>query len=335
MPRQARLDAPGVLHHIMIRGIERRKIFRNDKDRKDFLDRLEKLLPMTETACYEWVFMPNHAHFLFRTGLAPLSTVMRRLLTGYVVSFNHRHNRHGQLFQNRYKSIVCQEDAYLKELVRYIHLNPIRAGTIPGLKELNRYPYCGHSTVMGEIKRSWQDVDYVLSYFGRRAKNARKAYILYVEEGIDQGRQEDLTGGGLIRSIGGWSEAKKLRESGQDHVMSDERILGDSKFVESILAQADERYERQYRVKRRGYNLDSIAERVAGIYGMEPSEILSRGKHPRRVQARSLFCFWAVRELGISLRELARRLEISPPGVGYSVERGEAIAHEKGYKLID
>jgi len=230
---------------------------------------------------------------------------------------------------------VCQEDAYLKELVRYIHLNPVRAGIVRGLKELNNYPYCGHSSVIGKHKRPWQDVDYVLSYFGRTAKSARKAYSNYVEGGIGQGRRGDLTGGGLIRSIGGWSEVKRLREQGQEHVMSDERILGDSEFVESLLSQADERYERHYTLKSLGYDLNSIAERVAEIYGMDPSEILSKGKQQRKVQARSLFCFWAVRELGISLRELARRLEISSPGVGFSVERGEAIARENRYHLID
>jgi len=335
MPRQARLDAPGVLHHIMIRGIEGRNIFRNLKDRKDFLDRLEKLLPMTETVCYAWAFIPNHAHFLFRTGLAPLSSVMRRLLTGYVVSFNRRHKRHGQLFQNRYKSIICQEDAYLKELVRYIHLNPVRAGIVKGLKELNKYPYCGHSAIMGEVKRPWQDVDYVLGYFGRTGKSAKRAYMNYVMGGIRRGRQEHLTGGGLIRSMGGWSEVKRLRELGQDHVMSDERILGDSDFVESVISQADEKYERHYELMRRGYDLDSIADRVARIYAMEPGEIFSKGKHQRKVQARSLFCFWAATELGVSLRELARRLDLSSPGVGYSVERGEIIARENGYCLID
>ena len=87
---------------------------------------------------------------------------MRRLLTGYVVSFNRRHNRRGQLFQNRYKPIVCQESAYLKELVRYIHLNPVRAGIVPGIKNLNRYAYSGHSALMGKHERPWQDVSYVL-----------------------------------------------------------------------------------------------------------------------------------------------------------------------------
>jgi len=122
---------------------------------------------------------------------------------------------------------------------------------------------------------------------------------------------------------------------GQDHVMSDERILGDSEFVDSVLSEAEEKYERHYKLKRQGYDLDRIAERVAEIYGMETREIMSKGKQPRKVQARSLFCFWAVSELGMSIRQVAKRLEMSPPGVGFSVERGEAIAHENAYHLID
>jgi len=135
--------------------------------------------------------------------------------------------------------------------------------------------------------------------------------------------------------MGGWSEVKKLREKGHDHVMSDERILGDSELVESILSRADEKYERRYEVKRRGYNLESVAKRVAEIYEIEPNDIFFKGKQPRKVMARSLFCFWAVSELDISLRELARRLEMSSPGVGYSVERGEVIARLHRYRLID
>ena len=135
MPRQSRLDTPGVLHHVIIRGIkrkrgiERKKIFRDETDQENFIDRLARLVPETETRCYGWVLMTNHAHFLFRSGPSGTSTFMRRLLTGYAVSFNRRHKRHGQLFQNRYKSIICQEDSYLKELGRYIHLNPIRAAS--------------------------------------------------------------------------------------------------------------------------------------------------------------------------------------------------------------
>jgi len=141
MPRKSRLDAPGVLHHVIIRGIERKKIFWEDADRADFLVRLEALLPDTRTACYAWALMGNHAHLLLRSGTIGVAGLMQRLLTGYAVSFNRRHHRHGQLFQNRYKSIICQEDAYLKELVRYIHLNPLRAGIVQDLSALEKYQY--------------------------------------------------------------------------------------------------------------------------------------------------------------------------------------------------
>ena len=141
MPRQARLDAPGVLQHVMARGIERRKIFWDDKDCSSFLERLAVILEETQTQCYAWALIPNHFHILLRIGITPLSKVMRRLMTGYAVTFNRWHRRAGHLFQNRYKSVVCEEDPYLLELIRYIHLNPLRAGLVKDLNELNRYPY--------------------------------------------------------------------------------------------------------------------------------------------------------------------------------------------------
>jgi len=125
MPRSAGLGATGILHRVIIRGIERQDIFRNKADKEDFVDRLSKLVPETRTSCYAWVLMSNHAHFLFRSGPCGLAELMRRLLTGYAVSFNRRHKRHGQLFQNRYKSIIRQEDAYLKELVRFNLNSPL------------------------------------------------------------------------------------------------------------------------------------------------------------------------------------------------------------------
>jgi REP element-mobilizing transposase RayT len=331
MPRLARLDAPGVFHHIIIRGIERRNIFRDNRDRENLLERLGKLLPETKTACYAWAFLPNH--FLLRTGEVPLATLMRRLLTGYVVSFNRRHKRHGHLLQNRYKSIVCQEDLYLQELVRYIHLNPLRAGIVPNLDALNSFPYCGHSALMGKRDRPWQNVDYVLHSFAKRVRRARREYFSYVEAGVGQRRRRDLIGGGLIRSLGGWAEAEKLRLRGQDHIKSDERILGDLDFVGSVLAQAEEHYTRQCALRRRGYDLEKIAERVAEIYQVKMREVLARGRQQQRVNARSLFCFWSVRELGNSLTALARRLGMSPAGVGYAAQRGEAIAQENNYQL--
>jgi len=335
MPRQARLDAPGILHHIIIRGIERREIFLNDDDRSDFLDRLDKLLPDTEVTCYAWALMPNHAHFLLRTGTVPIAKFMSRLLTGYAVTFNRRHKRHGHLFQNRYRSIICQEDAYFKKLVRYIHLNPLRAKIVPDLQSLRNHPYCGHGALIGETKTPWQDVNYVLGYFGETTDSAQDAYLGYMSAGAALGRIEELTGGGLIRSLGGWTEVKRRRKTGAINEMGDERILGDSAFVDSILSRADEKLERHYELKRLGYDLNCIAKKSAEIYGMESGELFTRGRQQRKVQARSLMCFWAVRELGMSIKDLARKLSLSAPAVSFAVERGKIIARENNYRLMD
>lgn len=320
MPRQARLDAPGALHHIMIRGIERRKIFLNTTDYEDILDRLAKLLPETQTACYAWALMPNHAHFLFCTGKLTIATLMRRLLTGYAVSFNRRHRRVGRLFQNRYKSIICQKDSCLAELVRYINLNPLRAHIVSSVDELNGYSYCGHSALTGLKKRPWQDVDYVLSYFGQTVRNARKAYLTYLKEGIP--------------GVGGWSEVKKHRGKTSDHAISDERILGDESFVDSVIAQSAEAFDRCYELKRRGYGLDRIAERVADILKIKKEDVFAKGNQTMKVKARSMLCYWAVRETGMSIRSLAHRLGMSAPGIGYAVERGAAIIRTNQYELI-
>ena len=335
MTRSARLDAPGVVHHVMIRGIERRKIFKDNQDRNNFLERLGRLVSETNTGCYAWVFMSNHAHFLFKMGDVGLSTLMRRLLTGYAVSFNRRHKRHGQLFQNRYKSIICQEDIYLKELVRYIHLNLLRAKVVSGISELNKYDYSGHSALVGKKKRKWQDTKYVLSYFGRRVGEARKSYICYVEKGIKQGRRPELVGGGLIRSLGGWEEVKRIRLKGQDRLKGDERILGESDFVMDVLTQADEKFSRRYELKSLGYNLERLEQRVEQIYGIDKEELYLKGRQKTRAEARSLLFYWATRELGISGTSLAKRFGMSQPGVVYAASKGERIAREKNYQVLE
>jgi putative transposase len=335
MPRSARLDAPGAIHHVMIRGIERRPIFRDDNDRDNMIDRLADLIPATKTACYAWAFLPNHAHFLFRSGDTGLPALMRRLLTGYAIRFNRRHRRHGQLFQNRYKSIICQEDLYLKELVRYIHLNPLRAKLVSNIRALNLYPYGGHSAMMGTREWRWQDTDYVLSSFGPTAIEGRLNYYSYVKEGVDQGRRPELVGGGLIRSLGGWAAVKKLRSRGHNRIKGDERILGDSDFVMALLSEADEGMDRRYELKRQGYTLDTLAQRVAAIYGIDREELYSKGRQKIRAEARSVFCHWAVRELGVEGTQVAKQLQMSQPGVAYAVRRGERIVKAKAMQMIE
>jgi putative transposase len=335
MPRQARIDAPGVLHHVIIRGIERRKIFRDTQDRDNFMERLETLLAKTHITCYAWALLSNHAHFLFRTGDISLSTLMRRLLTGYVVTFNKRYHRHGQLFQNRYKSIICQEDTYLKELVRYIHLNPIRAKVVSSISELNNYRYCGHGVLLGKRKSACQDSKYVLSYFGKTVKKARDDYLSFIEAGMAQGRRPELTGGGLVRSLGGWEAVKEIKAKGQDRIKGDQRILGESDFVQEILDMADDQLNRFYEIKKKGYTLEKVEKRVCKIFGIDREELFSRSRIKTRADARGLYCYWAARELGYPLTELARRLNLTTPGVVYAVRRGESISKEFNYSLVD
>ncbi len=334
MPRKARIDAPGALHHIIVRGIERRRIFSDDQDRDNFIERLGDIVTETETYCFAWALIPNHAHILLRSGQTPLATVMRRLLTGYAVSYNRRHRRHGHLFQNRYKSILCQEDNYLLELVRYIHLNPLRAKIVKSLKDSDKYPYSGHSALTGKIQREFQDTVYVLRLFGEKVPAARKAYRTYVEKGIAQGRRPELVGGGLIRSAGGWSLVKAMRRA-QDHMKSDERILGDGEFTQLVLDEARERLEERYRLQAQGYDLDKVTIRVSSELGINPEQVWAQGKHPLTVKARSLLCYWAVRKLGFSATELSKKLGVSQPSVSISVKRGEKIAKTGQLEFVE
>jgi REP element-mobilizing transposase RayT len=334
MPRKARIDAPGALHHIIVRGIERRNIFKDNADRQSFIERLGDILSDSQTPCYAWALMPNHFHLLLETGLTPIATIMRRLLTGYAVYFNRRYRRWGHLFQNRYKSILCQEDNYLLELVRYIHLNPFRANQVSDLKKLARYPYCGHSVLLGHHRNDWQSVDETLKLFSKNVSLARRRYREFVLKGVSQGKRPELVGGGLIRSIGGWQAFKAL-DKANAHLKSDERILGDSDFVEEVLKKAQEKRERQYQLEADGFTIDQVAQRVAAILGVKFAQVWEKGKHPQIVKARSLLCYWAVRELGISATAIARRIGISQPAISQSVKRGETIAKENGFELMD
>ncbi len=332
MPRKARIDAPGALHHVICRGIERREIFKDDIDRNDFLDRLSNLLSETETPCFAWALMPNHFHLLLKTASVKISLIMRRLLTGYAVRFNRRHQRQGHLFQNRFKSILCQEDTYFLELIRYIHLNPLRAGLVSNLNELDRYPYSGHNILMNYTDGSWQDVDSALSLFGKHVIVCRKRYREFIEKAIDQGRRPELTGGGLIRSSGGWGVLKSMRRM-RVHLKGDERILGDSDFVESVLELADEHIERRYRLNAAGIDFDYVIQRVAELFQIKPKEVLSPSKQRHRVKARRLVCYWAVRELEVSSQTVADKLGITQASVSRLAQKGEILAKENSLCL--
>jgi REP-associated tyrosine transposase len=259
---------------------------------------------------------------------------MRRLLTGYAAGFNRRHHRWGHLFQNRYKSILCQEETYLHELTRYIHLNPLRAGLVKNLEELDRYKYCGHGVLMGRRGNHWQDTGYILRLFGKSQCEARSKYRKFVRKRVTLANRADLTGGGVVRSAGGWSSLKALRDE-NDYVKGDERIPGDSDFVLRTLQQNDEYLERKYKIRTQGFDLKKIPQRVAAVLDMPAEKVFSAGKNRQTVRARSLLCYWAAGECGMTMTFLAGELGISTTAISQSVTRGEVVATENQFNLIE
>lgn len=265
--------------------------------------------------------MTNH-HILLRSGPIGLPGYMRRLLSGYAVSYNRRHRRHGHLFQNRYKSIVCEEDPYFKELVRYIHLNPLRAKLVENLAQLDRYRYCGHSVLMGKVKNDWQDRDYVLKWFGSKEGEAKRAYRQFVRKGTDEGRRPDLVGGGLIRSQGGWSAVKAMRRLGVRE-KSDERILGSGKFVEQLIQQSDQTRKDQFSVLERSQRVASYVQETCKKEKIS-ANALRTGSRRRKVSAvRSRLVKELVEEWRISLTEAAGHLGVSPSAIAKTLSRAE------------
>jgi hypothetical protein len=186
---------------------------------------------------------------------------------------------------------------------------------------------------MGKRKTQWQDTEYVLGYFGKRLSGARGAYYSYVKAGEKQGRRPELVGGGLIRSHGGWKVVRGAGKGIRERIKGDERILGDSAFVLQVLEASEERFERYYEMKRLGYDLKAVENRVCHLFNIARKDIYSGSREKTKAEARGIFCYWAVRELGYGLTDLSRRLGMTQPGVGYAVKRGERYAEENNCRL--
>jgi len=296
----------------MARGIERNKIFKDDSDREDFVQRISQLAESENFIAYAWSLMPNHFHLLVRTGNQSLSRNMRSLMTGYAGYYNRLHKRRGHLFQNRFKSVICDEDTYLLELVRYLHLNPLRAGIVKDIRMLDRYPYSGHSCLMGKVDRPWQQTKEVLKLFGRAFKPAREKYRQFVRDGIANGKRQDLMGGGLVRSAGGWENVAVLRQ-GRESYRSDERILGSTDFVETILKAADDSESKNSKIKR--ISLNVLKRRICAEFEIKPRVLESGSRVPAVSHVRAVLCYVWVRYLGRSGRKLAQELGVSPQAV--------------------
>jgi REP element-mobilizing transposase RayT len=307
----------------MVRGIERTSIFRDDRDRADFVARVADLAAPGAVTVYAWALLPNHAHLLVRTGTRPLTRTMRSLLTGYAGAFNRRHHRMGHLFQNRYKSVVVEEEPYLLELVRYLHLNPLRATVVPTLAALARYPWTGHSAIVGTVARPWQDTRTILRQFGPTLTRARRAYRAFVAAGVPRGRRPELQGGGLRRSLDGWVAVAALRR-GREAYAGDERILGRPAFVEQLRREV----EPARPVPARRLALATLVERICRHVGIAPAALQGGGRTPAVTRARAGIAYLWVERLGRPGRPLAPMLGLHPAAVYQAARRGAAQAVE-------
>ena len=320
MPRHSRLDAPGLLQYIMARGIQRSRIFRDQQDYRNFLTRLENILTVAQIRCYAWALLPNRFYLLLRSGDIHLSRVMRCLMTGYAVAFNHRYKRNGHLFQNRYKSVICEDEPYLLELVRYIHLKPLRAGLVSDLSELDRHPWSGHSVLMGHQRNGWQEMEEVLGHFSEKKNQARRHYRIFVEEGTHREKERDFEGGGMGRSSNqkakrgcqGWTNEGKVH---------DERVLGGEAFVEKVL-----RERGLVGVARKSsIPLSELIGKVSEWFKVE-TEDLFLGRRKREVSsARALVSYLAVNKMGYRFSEVGEALKVHPVSVARSLEKGKEV----------
>jgi REP element-mobilizing transposase RayT len=312
MPRLARLDIAGLLQHVIVRGIEQRNIFNDDQDRQFFVERFALLLRETEVRCYAWALLSNHLHMLLMPTAKPLAHFMRRLLTGYAMYFNRRNKRAGHLFQNRYKAIVCEEEPYLLELVRYIHLNPLRAGMVAGMDELDVYPWCGHAVLLGKQQVDIQDTAAILERFGRKVGPARQNYRQFVADGVKAGRRDELVGGGLRRSQG--------ERQNCEYESFDERVLGSGDFVDSL--------KRDFRLREKMARIVSLSQLltiVAEALMVDPALVMRPSKSRAPAAARGVICYLAVYEFGYTGSDVGQFLRLGSTGVSLASRRGEKL----------
>lgn len=286
----------------------------DDRDRESFVSRLCRELEATGTACYAWVLMDTHLHLLLRPDRLLLADFMRRLLTGHAVVFNHRHKRTGHLFQNRYKSIVCDQDAYLLELIRYIHLNPIRAGVLAGLEELFAYPWSGHRELLGSVRGPISAAEEVLRLFSTNIKAARDHYLAYLADGLRHSLPY-LSRGGKQTSL---ALDPRLCEDG----VFDERILGGGAFVERLLkCRASEPVARPL-------DFEKVVATVTAYYQVSREGLAWPCKERSLAKCRAVLSYVCLRQMGMSGVEIGALISLSPSGVTRAAKRGERLLQE-------
>ncbi|MBI4248317.1 MAG: transposase [Elusimicrobia bacterium] len=199
MARPPRVHFPGALYHVMARGNGGQTTFRDNHDYSTFLEVLSDVKGRKPFELYACCVMPNHFHFLMEAGRFPLSNIMQRLLTSYSRRFNIKHRRFGHVFQGRYKAILCQKDSYLLELLRYIHLNPVRAKMV---RSPSDWRWSGHHAFSNASSQSLVDTKFPLSLIHPKPANSRKLYKQFILDGMGRGHEDDFYPSAAVPCLG-------------------------------------------------------------------------------------------------------------------------------------
>jgi putative transposase len=283
MARKPRIDFPGAFFHVIARGNRRAAIFHDADDYTAYLDRLERYRQRDDVTVHAYVLMTNHVHLLVETGSHPLSRTMQALQFTYSQYYNRRYDKSGHVFQGRYQAILCDREAYLVELVRYLHLNParIRAPLSPWT-----YRWSSHAAYVGRSSPVQVNTSAVLGTFHRQVGPARQAYRKFLQEGLAQGHQDRF------------------------YETVDQRFLGDEGFIEEADRKTAATREVIVRPSRAAFG--SLLTAVATTMGVTPRAILAPGRQRALVPARALFVHLAREWSGLTTRELGRRLQRDP-----------------------
>jgi REP element-mobilizing transposase RayT len=278
----------------MTRGNERREIFLDDDDRRDLLERLDRLIPDWGGNCFAWSLMPNHTHLVVQTGSVPLSKLMHRLNTGFAGRFNRKHHRVGHLFQNRFKSVPIEDDAALMNAVRYVHLNPLRSRQVADLHGLARHPWTGHAALVGtRAPYEFESVERSLTLFDENTVSARRVLLEWMEAAPDVVRGAD-------------HEAR----APDCFVALDRSGRKPSRFADPVV--------------------DTLIDEVCRFFATSPAALRAGGRHARESAARAVIAYVCFRHLQRSMAGIARSVGISRQSVRAAIERGAAIDAELG-----
>ncbi len=278
MARPLRIEYPGALYHVTSRGNAKQKIFRNDRDRKDFLNLLSQVIERFHFVCHAYCLMDNHYHLVIETPEGNLSEGMRQLNGIYTQRYNFMHSKTGHVFQGRYKAIIVDRDSYLLELVRYVALNPIRAKMVEDPKDWMWSSY--RPTAGIDDVPSWLSTDWVLAQFGSTRRRAQKLYTLFVNEGITrESPWKDLKGQIFLGGMAFIENARKVFDQAVREIPRSQRYAGRPLLPELFPAEGGDRKARDEAIATAvswGYTLKDIADHLH-IHYTTVSKVLKRG----------------------------------------------------------